>query len=76
MDELFLVALCESDEDLAWDAKWALQRLGTQEILDRVLRLCTSTCGVEDASVPTSLGNSVFRTAHFPRSPFVLSSTC
>ena len=56
VDELFLVALCESDEDLAWDAKWALQRRGTQEILDRALRLCASTCGVERRAGADILG--------------------
>ncbi len=47
VDELFLVALCETDEDLAWDAIWALQRRGTREILDRSLQLCKSHCAVE-----------------------------
>jgi HEAT repeat protein len=47
VDELFATALCESDDDLAWDAKGALQHRGTREILDRALQLCASSCALE-----------------------------
>jgi HEAT repeat protein len=47
VNELFLVALCESDEDLFWDAIGALHWRATREILDRALGLCKSRCAVE-----------------------------
>ncbi|MHB1556138.1 MAG: HEAT repeat domain-containing protein [Isosphaeraceae bacterium] len=40
-------ALCEPDEELAWDAICALQWRGTHEILGRAARLCESSCAFE-----------------------------
>lgn len=47
IDELFLAALCEPDEDRAWDAVAALHWRGSREILDRALSLCGSACAFE-----------------------------
>src|ERR1017187_3272514 len=47
VNELFLIASCESDEDLVWDAMSALHWRGTREVLDRALELCKSFCAVE-----------------------------
>jgi HEAT repeat protein len=47
VNELFLVALCESDEDRVWYAKIALQWRATREVLDRALELCKSFCAFE-----------------------------
>lgn len=47
IDELFLAALCEQDEDRAWDAVAALHWRGSREILDRALSLCGSACAFE-----------------------------
>jgi HEAT repeat protein len=60
VDELFAIALSESDDDPAWDAKGALQRRGTQDILDRALQLCASSCALErrtGADVLAQLGS-------------------
>ncbi len=47
VDELMTAALCEPDEDLAWDAVCSLQWRGTREVLDRAVRLCESFCAFE-----------------------------
>ncbi len=47
VDELFSAALCELDEDLAWDAIEALQWRGTEEVLREARRLCESYCPLE-----------------------------
>ncbi|WP_337177330.1 HEAT repeat domain-containing protein [Paludisphaera sp.] len=47
VDDLFNAALCEPDEDLAWDAVMALHWRGTREILDRATALATSVCPLE-----------------------------
>ena len=47
VDELFLVAHCEPDEDLAWEAICTLHWRGTREILDRARQLCESFCAVK-----------------------------
>jgi HEAT repeat protein len=50
IDELFAAALWESDDDLVWNAIGALHRRGTQEILDRAIQLCSSSCALERRS--------------------------
>jgi HEAT repeat protein len=47
VDELFAAALGESDEELVWNAIGTLHRRGTQEILDRAIELCSSSCALE-----------------------------
>ncbi|QEH34509.1 putative lyase [Aquisphaera giovannonii] len=47
IDELMMTALCETDEDLAWDAISTLHRRGTREVVDRAVALCRSACAVE-----------------------------
>ncbi len=47
VDELMTSALCESDEDLTWQAISILQWRGSREIMDRAVALCRSTCPVE-----------------------------
>lgn len=47
VDDLFNVALCEPDEDLAWDAVMALHWRGTREVLDRATALAASACALE-----------------------------
>jgi len=47
VDELILAAMCEQDEDLAWDAVVVLHWRGSREILDRALSLCGSACAFE-----------------------------
>jgi HEAT repeat protein len=47
VDELINAALCEPDEDLAWEAISALQWRGTREVLDRAIPLCESFCPLE-----------------------------
>nr|WP_303652865.1 HEAT repeat domain-containing protein [Paludisphaera mucosa] len=44
---MFLVALCESDEEILWGAMYALHRRAAREILDRALALCASACPFE-----------------------------
>lgn len=47
VDELFLAALTETDDDLAWQPVSALHYRGTHEALDRARALCLSECSFE-----------------------------
>lgn len=47
IDDLMLAAMCETDEDRAWDAVRALHWRGSHEVLDRALSLCGSACAFE-----------------------------
>jgi HEAT repeat protein len=65
-DELLLVALCDSDEDRAWEAICALHWRGTREILDRAVQLCTSDCAVERRTGAHILGQLGLPDRTFP----------
>jgi len=58
VDELMTTALCEPDEELAWDAIRILQDRLDREILDRTIRLCASACGLERRVGADILGQS------------------
>ena len=56
VDELISVTLSEQDEDLFWDAVWALQWRGSHEVLDRAAQLCRSFCVMERRTGADILG--------------------
>jgi len=66
VNDLITAALCEPDEDLAWDAICALQWRGTHEVLDRAARLCRSLCVVERRLGANMLGQLGLPERTFP----------
>ena len=54
--ELISILLSGPDEGLYWDAVCALHWRGTQEVLDRAVRLCHSACAVERRAGADILG--------------------
>jgi HEAT repeat protein len=66
VDELMTAALCEPDEELAWDAVCTLQWRGTHEVLDRAVRLCESFCAVERRVGANILGQLGVPVRSFP----------
>ncbi len=66
VDELMTAALCESDEDLAWDAVCALQWRGSREVMDRAVRLCGGACAFERRLGADILGQLGVPSRSFP----------
>jgi HEAT repeat protein len=66
VDELMTTALCEPDEDLAWDAVCILQNRLDRELLDRTIRLCGSYCAFERRVGADILGQSSVCDRAFP----------
>jgi HEAT repeat protein len=64
--ELISAILSGPDEDLAWDAIGALHWRGTDEVLDRAVRLCQSFCRVERRAGADILGQLGIPDRTFP----------
>ena len=67
IDELVLIALDESDEDVAWNAVCALHFRGTREVLEKAEGLCRSDCAAERRLGADILGQLGIPERTYPR---------
>jgi len=67
--ELISQALCEPDEDAAWECVSILHRRGTRETFDAARLLCQSSCAIE-----RTLGTNILGQLGCPDSPFIAES--
>lgn len=62
VDELFAVVVMEQDDDARWSAIQALHALGTREVYDRAIAMCTAPTSAERIAGADVLGQLNTRT--------------